>query len=68
MKVGFIGLGQMGLGMAENLLKAGHTLTVYNRSPGRRIVCWRKAQNSRPARLQRVRVTPSSPCWLMMPH
>ncbi|HQT89473.1 MAG TPA: NAD(P)-dependent oxidoreductase [Acidiphilium sp.] len=35
MKVGFVGLGQMGLGMAENLLKAGHTLTVYNRSPGK---------------------------------
>ena len=28
MKVGFIGLGNMGSGMAANLLKAGHTLTV----------------------------------------
>ena len=33
MKVGFIGLGQMGSGMAQNLLKAGHELTVYNRTP-----------------------------------
>ena len=33
MKVGFIGLGNMGSGMAANLLKAGHTLTVYNRTP-----------------------------------
>ena len=32
MKVGFIGLGQMGSAMAANLLKAGHELTVYNRS------------------------------------
>jgi len=32
MKVGFIGLGNMGSGMARNLLKAGHDLTVYNRS------------------------------------
>lgn len=32
MKVGFIGLGHMGSGMAANLLKAGHSLTVYNRS------------------------------------
>ncbi len=32
MKVGFIGLGQMGEGMAANLLKAGHELTVYNRT------------------------------------
>lgn len=35
MKVGFIGLGQMGFGMAENILKAGHDLTVYNRTPGK---------------------------------
>ena len=35
MKVGFIGLGHMGTGMAGNLLKAGHEVTVYNRSPGR---------------------------------
>jgi 3-hydroxyisobutyrate dehydrogenase-like beta-hydroxyacid dehydrogenase len=32
MKVGFIGLGNMGTGMAQNLIKAGHTLTVYNRT------------------------------------
>jgi 3-hydroxyisobutyrate dehydrogenase-like beta-hydroxyacid dehydrogenase len=32
MNVGFIGLGAMGRGMAENLLAAGHALTVYNRT------------------------------------
>src|SRR5260370_22745441 len=32
MKVGFIGLGNMGAGMAANLLKAGHEVTVYNRT------------------------------------
>ncbi|MBD2771024.1 NAD(P)-dependent oxidoreductase [Iningainema sp. BLCCT55] len=32
MKVGFIGLGNMGQAMAGNLLKAGHELTVYNRT------------------------------------
>ena len=32
MKIGFIGLGQMGIGMAHNLQRAGHDLTVYNRS------------------------------------
>jgi 3-hydroxyisobutyrate dehydrogenase-like beta-hydroxyacid dehydrogenase len=32
MKVGFIGLGHMGAGMAANLLKAGHDVTVYNRT------------------------------------
>jgi 3-hydroxyisobutyrate dehydrogenase-like beta-hydroxyacid dehydrogenase len=33
MKVGFIGLGNMGAGMAGCLLKAGHEVTVYNRTP-----------------------------------
>jgi 3-hydroxyisobutyrate dehydrogenase-like beta-hydroxyacid dehydrogenase len=32
MKVGFIGLGHMGAGMAANLLNAGHDVTVYNRT------------------------------------
>ena len=32
MKIGFIGLGNMGSGMAANLLKAGHEVTVYNRT------------------------------------
>ncbi len=32
MQVGFIGLGQMGSGIASNLLKAGHDVTVYNRT------------------------------------
>ena len=35
MKVGFIGLGNMGSGMAANLLQAGHALTVYNHTPAR---------------------------------
>jgi 3-hydroxyisobutyrate dehydrogenase-like beta-hydroxyacid dehydrogenase len=32
MNIGFIGLGHMGLAMAANLLKAGHRVTVYNRT------------------------------------
>jgi 3-hydroxyisobutyrate dehydrogenase-like beta-hydroxyacid dehydrogenase len=35
MKVGFIGLGNMGSGMARNLINAGHELTVYNRTRSR---------------------------------
>jgi 3-hydroxyisobutyrate dehydrogenase-like beta-hydroxyacid dehydrogenase len=35
MKLGFIGLGHMGSGMAANLLKAGHDVSVFNRSAGR---------------------------------
>jgi 3-hydroxyisobutyrate dehydrogenase-like beta-hydroxyacid dehydrogenase len=33
MNVGFIGLGQMGTAMAGRLLRAGHEVTVYNRTP-----------------------------------
>jgi 3-hydroxyisobutyrate dehydrogenase-like beta-hydroxyacid dehydrogenase len=32
MKVGFVGLGSMGGGMAESLLSVGHELVVYNRT------------------------------------
>lgn len=35
MKVGFIGLGEMGRGMARCLLDAGHDLTVWNRDRGK---------------------------------
>jgi len=32
MKIAFIGLGRMGVGMARNLLRAGHSVTLYNRT------------------------------------
>src|SRR4051794_38066075 len=32
MNIAFIGLGNMGSAMATNLLKAGHKLTVFNRT------------------------------------
>ena len=35
MKIGFIGLGNMGTGMARNLLRAGHHVVVYNRTSGK---------------------------------
>jgi 3-hydroxyisobutyrate dehydrogenase-like beta-hydroxyacid dehydrogenase len=33
--VGFIGLGHMGVGMAANLVKCGHDVIVYNRTPAK---------------------------------
>ncbi len=35
MRIGFIGLGSMGLAIARNLIKAQHELTVYNRTRSR---------------------------------
>jgi 3-hydroxyisobutyrate dehydrogenase-like beta-hydroxyacid dehydrogenase len=35
MKIGFIGLGRMGQGMAARVLGGGHDLLVYNRSAGK---------------------------------
>jgi 3-hydroxyisobutyrate dehydrogenase len=37
MKIGFIGLGVMGFPMAGHLAKAGHQLSVFNRSPDKAI-------------------------------
>ncbi len=47
MKIGFIGLGNMGAAMAANLLTAGHEVTAYNRSPDK--VTALVAQGARPA-------------------
>ena len=35
MKIAYLGMGTMGRGMAGNLIKAGHDVTVWNRSPER---------------------------------
>jgi 3-hydroxyisobutyrate dehydrogenase len=35
MRIAFLGLGNMGVGMAGRLLTAGHTLSVYNRTAAR---------------------------------
>ncbi len=32
-KIGFIGVGKMGRGMCENIIKKGHQVTVYDRKP-----------------------------------
>jgi 3-hydroxyisobutyrate dehydrogenase-like beta-hydroxyacid dehydrogenase len=48
MDIGFIGLGNMGAGMASNLLGAGHRVTAYNRSRDK--VDAIAARGARPAR------------------
>jgi len=41
MKIGFIGIGRMGSGMAENLIRAGHELVLYNRSREKAEALWK---------------------------
>ncbi len=47
MRIGFIGLGNMGSAMAANLIKAGHDVTAYNRSRAK--VDALAAEGARPA-------------------
>jgi 3-hydroxyisobutyrate dehydrogenase-like beta-hydroxyacid dehydrogenase len=47
MRIGFIGLGNMGSAMAANLIKAGHEVIVYNRSRSKVDVL--AAEGARPA-------------------
>src|ERR1700739_3214619 len=61
MKVGFIGLGHMGAGMAVNLIKAGHEVTLYNRTPDKAralLGAGAKAATSRPEASQGHAVVP----------
>ena len=47
MRIGFVGLGNMGAAMAANLLRAGHEVAAYNRSPDK--VAALVAQGAQPA-------------------
>lgn len=49
MKVAFLGLGIMGGPMAANLVKAGHEVTAWNRTPGKRVEGARLAASPRQA-------------------
>src|ERR1700746_2563839 len=45
MRVAFLGLGIMGHGMAANLVKAGHEVTTWNRTPGKTVEGARSADS-----------------------
>lgn len=45
MRVAFLGLGIMGRPMAANLVKAGHEVAVWNRSPGKQLEGARAAES-----------------------
>jgi 3-hydroxyisobutyrate dehydrogenase-like beta-hydroxyacid dehydrogenase len=49
MKVAFLGLGIMGTRMAANLVKAGHEVTTWNRTPGKTVAGAATADSPRTA-------------------
>jgi 3-hydroxyisobutyrate dehydrogenase len=49
MKVAFIGLGTMGIGMSLNILKAGHEVTVHNRTRQKEEAVAKKGANRAPS-------------------
>ena len=65
-RIGLIGLGIMGKPMARNLLKAGYTLTVHNRSRGP--VDELAAEGARPAGSPREVAEQSDVIILMLPN
>ena len=67
MKIAIVGLGNMGRPIAENIMKAGYSLTVYNRTKEKRLTCWIKGPNmpKRPARQLNMRTLCFQCCQTM---
>ena len=64
MKVGLIGLGRMGQGMAHRLLGGGHDLLVFNRTAGKAADLEKAgAKIARHRRPMRARIATSSSVW-----
>ena len=40
MRIGFLGLGMIGCGMVDNLLRSGHEVTVWNRTTSKVDYCF----------------------------
>ncbi len=68
MRLGIVGLGRMGGNMAERLLRAGHQVVVWNRSPGPREEAARKGAEAAETMTDLVaRLTPPRIVWVMLP-
>ena len=63
--VGFVGLGNMGLPMAQNLIKAGHVVHVYNRTKSRADRYLLKGLPGRPRHAQLAEQRPLSSASLL---
>ncbi|MFH0812088.1 MAG: decarboxylating 6-phosphogluconate dehydrogenase [Pseudomonadota bacterium] len=68
MQIGMIGLGRMGMNMARRLLKQGHEVVAYNRTPDRvGEIVQEGAQGAYSLEELVGRLTVPRPVWVMLP-
>ncbi len=69
MKIAIVGLGNMGRPIAENIMKAGYSLTVYNRTKEKAADLLEKGPNmpKRPARQLNMQISYCPCCQTMKP-
>ena len=68
MQIGMVGLGRMGLNMARRLLRGGHEVVAYNRTPEKtRALVSEGAVGSYSLPDLVEKLSPPRPVWLMLP-
>ena len=68
MQIGMIGLGRMGLNMVKRLLRGGHKVVAYNRTPDRvKEIVREGAKGAYSLEELTNKLTPPRPIWLMLP-
>jgi 6-phosphogluconate dehydrogenase len=68
MQIGMIGLGRMGMNMARRLLKGGHKVIAYNRTPDRvEEIVKEGAKGAYSLKELVKKLKPLRPIWLMLP-
>jgi 6-phosphogluconate dehydrogenase len=68
MQIGMIGLGRMGMNMVKRLLRGGHKVVAYNRTPDRvKEIVREGAKGAYSLEELTNKLTPPRPVWLMLP-
>lgn len=68
MKIGFVGLGKMGMNMVERLLAGGHEVAVYNRTYAKTEIAAEKGATPAKSLQELLHILPEHKIiWLMLP-
>lgn len=68
MKIGFVGLGKMGMNMVERALHGGHEIVVYNRTYAKTEIAAKKGAIPAKSLKELIQILPASKIiWLMLP-